>query len=859
MRRFAASDIEICDFTCVGFDELAARLDCVAHEHREDLVSGAGVVDSDDLQRAPLRVHGRVEELVGVHLAEALEALERHPVATDLEDRRAQLLEGERVTVLLAQHDVEGREPGQRVELLVDLHEAPVLGRLEQRTRELVGLGRAGLALDQHRDDLPLVVRDERGLVRLACGVAALEQLDHGLGVVRALVEERRLLQELDRVVAPLRAQRRGPALVLLEQPAVLLPARVGQAERLAVAVGDLHLLELVAQQDLFELGLLLDVDVLLAGLDLVERRLRDVDVAGLDQLGHLPVEEGQHERPDVGPVHVGVGHDDDLVVAGLLDVELLADPGADRGDQRLDLLVREHLVDAVLLDVDDLAAQRQDRLGVAIAPLLGRAAGGVALDDEDLGERGIAHRAVGQLAGQRRVLERRLAPGEVARLAGGVAGAGCVYGLADHHARLRRVLLEELGEPLVDGGLDEALHRRVAELGLRLPLELRLADLDRDDRGQALADVLALQVGILLLELADLARVLVDRAGQRRAEAGQVRAALVRVDVVGEREQRLLVGVVPLQGDLDLADLLRVLDVDDGRMQRLARALAVQVADEVDDAALVLEARLEALAALVAEVDLQALREERHLAEALLEDGAVVLDRLEDLEVRQERDARAAAVRLTPLRELRRGGPALVGLGVLAAVAPDGQVQPLRQRVDDRHADSVETAGDLVAPALAELAPGVQDGQHDLGRGTLLLLHRVDGDASAVVGDGHRVVRVDHDLDVVRFAGERLVDSVVDNLVDQVVQPAGAGGTDVHARTLANGLEPLEDRDVLGAVAPVLMLLALGALLWGVAAVLSLVCQAFPSVVARSSARTPAHREKPRLRASLRTDRGAT
>ena len=56
--------------------------------------------------------------------------------------------------------------------------------------------------------------------------------------------------------------------------------------------------------------------------------------------------------------------HDDDLAVAQLLDVEVVrADAGAERGDDRLDLLVVEHLVEARLLDVQDLAAQRQDRL----------------------------------------------------------------------------------------------------------------------------------------------------------------------------------------------------------------------------------------------------------------------------------------------------------------------------------------------------------------------------------------------------------------------------------------------------------------------------------------------------------------
>ena len=167
--------------------------------------------------------------------------------------------------------------------------------------------------------------------------------------------------------------------------------------------------------------------------------------------------------------------------------------------------------------------------------------------------------------------------------------------GLADDVAPVRGVLLQELGQPAVDRRLDEALDRRVAELGLGLALELRVLDLDRDDRRQSLAHVLAAEVVVLLLELALLARVVVDRARQRRAEAREVRAALDRVDVVGEREQVLLVGGVPLQRDLDLADLGLLGEEHDLLVQRLAGALAVQVLDEVDDAALVLEVRLEA------------------------------------------------------------------------------------------------------------------------------------------------------------------------------------------------------------------------------------------------------------------------
>ena len=55
---------------------------------------------------------------------------------------------------------------------------------------------------------------------------------------------------------------------------------------------------------------------------------------------------------------------------------------------------------------------------------------------------------------------------------------------------------------------------------------------------------------------------------------------------------------------------------------------------------------------------------------------------------------------------------------------------------------------------------------------------------------------------DLLGVAGDRLVHGVVHDLVDEVVQAAGAGGADVHAGALADRLEPLEDGDVLGAVA---------------------------------------------------------
>src|SRR5439155_22577317 len=102
--------------------------------------------------------------------------------------------------------------------------------------------------------------------------------------------------------------------------------------------------------------ALVLDIGFALSAFRTKERRLRDVDVAVLDDLRQLAVEERQEQRADVRAVHVRVGHDDDAVVPELAEVEVSgAEPAAERGEHRLDLVAAEHLVEAGLLDVEDL------------------------------------------------------------------------------------------------------------------------------------------------------------------------------------------------------------------------------------------------------------------------------------------------------------------------------------------------------------------------------------------------------------------------------------------------------------------------------------------------------------------------
>ena len=83
--------------------------------------------------------------------------------------------------------------------------------------------------------------------------------------------------------------------------------------------------------------------------------------------------------------IHVGVRHDDDLVVTKLCRIEIiLANSRSQGGDHRCNFRVREHLVVAGLLDIQDLSLDGQNRLGSPVAALLGGTAGRIAFHNED-------------------------------------------------------------------------------------------------------------------------------------------------------------------------------------------------------------------------------------------------------------------------------------------------------------------------------------------------------------------------------------------------------------------------------------------------------------------------------------------
>ena len=74
--------------------------------------------------------------------------------------------------------------------------------------------------------------------------------------------------------------------------------------------------------------------------------------------------------------VHIGVRHDDDLMIPELGDVKIFMYPCTERGYHSLDLRISIDPVKPCLLHVQYLSPERKDRLGCTVSRSLGRTAG---------------------------------------------------------------------------------------------------------------------------------------------------------------------------------------------------------------------------------------------------------------------------------------------------------------------------------------------------------------------------------------------------------------------------------------------------------------------------------------------------
>ena len=82
------------------------------------------------------------------------------------------------------------------------------------------------------------------------------------------------------------------------------------------------------------QLPVVLEVLLLFALANFIERRLSNINMSALDQVTHLTEEKSEQQRTDMRTVYIGIRHDDDAVIPKVFRREFLI---ANATPQRLD------------------------------------------------------------------------------------------------------------------------------------------------------------------------------------------------------------------------------------------------------------------------------------------------------------------------------------------------------------------------------------------------------------------------------------------------------------------------------------------------------------------------------------------
>ena len=102
---------------------------------------------------------------------------------------------------------------------------------------------------------------------------------------------------------------------------------------------------------------------------------------------------------------------------------------------------------------------------------------------------------------------------------------------------------------------------------------------------------------------------------------------------------------------------------------------------------------------------------------------------------------------------------------------------------------------------SLFELAARMQDCQRHFGGRLLLSGMNAGRNTAAVIHDRDAVVDVDRHLDRLTESRHMLIDTVVDDFIDEVMEAVHTGAADVHRRPLSHGVQAFQYFDLIRAV----------------------------------------------------------
>ena len=307
-----------------------------------------------------------------------------------------------------------------------------------------------------------------------------------------------------------------------------------------------------------------------------------------LDQFRHETIDKSQHQRSDMRPVHIGIRHNNDLVVPQLADIKIIMNPRAESRDHGFDLSIGINFIQSRLFHIQDFTAKRQNSLRRTASGSLGRTACRISLHDIDLAILRIFIGTVRQLTRKSAPFQRRLTPCQIPRLSGRLSGTLRQNRLLADRLGNRRILLQEIGELFTDHTVNRSSGFRIPQLLFRLSFKLRIFHLYTDNSRQTFPDILSGKIRFTVFQQFISACIIVKSLRQRIPETYQMRTALRCINIIDKSIYAFVIGIIMLQGHLNIHAVPAALEIHNVVVQCFLTL--IQICNKLLDTALVME-----------------------------------------------------------------------------------------------------------------------------------------------------------------------------------------------------------------------------------------------------------------------------
>ncbi len=141
---------------------------------------------------------------------------------------------------------------------------------------------------------------------------------------------------------------------------------------------------------------------------------------------------------------------------------------------------------------------------------------------------------------------------------------------------------------------------------------------------------------------------------------------------------------------------------------------------------------------------------------------------------------------------------PSFISLEILETILPNSCFCARWERIDDRGPNSMETSWNLVSWIIStEFSSGMEDSHNRFeGRNSCFWMN-IDWDSSTIILYLTTSIVRETKRDVGTVTSECFIDRIIDDFLYEVITATCISRTDVHAGTLADGLETFEDLDL--------------------------------------------------------------